>query len=85
MMPELRIPCCVCAKNSIPRPEGATPATTYTCARCCERMMRARNGEIKRKRRAEAHPWRTYQTPMIPKEILQANSRADSIIFLTLP
>jgi len=76
-MPE-RILCCVCRANSIARPEGATPSTTFTCAKCCDKIMHARNGEAERARRA-AHAWRQYQTPLIPKEILQANSRDGSI------
>jgi len=77
-MPELRILCAICRANSIARPEGATAATTYTCARCCDKIMHARNGATRRARRA-AHPWQNYNPPLVAKQILQANGRADSI------
>jgi len=40
--------------------------------------MHARNGAIRRARRA-AHPWQNYNPPLVAKQILQANGRADSI------
>jgi len=71
--------CSACGSERIAAPDGSTPATVFTCKRCCDRKMRARNGEARRNRRA-AHAWRTYQNPpLVPKEIIQANSRADSI------
>jgi hypothetical protein len=32
--------CSVCRENPIPRPPGATPATRFTCKRCCDTLWR---------------------------------------------
>jgi len=35
--------CCQCGVNSIPRPEGATTATQFTCRACCASLWQSRD------------------------------------------
>jgi len=56
MMPELRIPCCICAKNSIPRPEGATAQTAFTCRECSDKIWRRRFVIREKLAALEKHP-----------------------------
>jgi late competence protein required for DNA uptake (superfamily II DNA/RNA helicase) len=35
--------CCRCGVTSIPRPEGATAATCYTCPSCCALLLKSRD------------------------------------------
>ncbi len=34
---------CACGLRSIPRPEGATAATRYTCPSCCDLLLKSRD------------------------------------------
>jgi hypothetical protein len=40
-----KIFCCQCGVNSIPRPEGATASTRYTCPPCCDSALKSRDRE----------------------------------------
>ena len=35
--------CCQCGVNAIPRPDGATAATRYTCPSRCELLLNSRD------------------------------------------
>ncbi|MHB8410521.1 MAG: hypothetical protein ACYDDI_01080 [Candidatus Acidiferrales bacterium] len=51
-----KIPCCICHKNSIEMPDGATASTSFTCRECSDKIWRRRFIIRERLAVREKHP-----------------------------